>query len=308
MQLPHMTPARPLLRSMLFIPTLNDKFVDKAHLRGADAIILDLEDSIAQSEKSAARDRLAGVIDTLRGRGIDQIYVRINRALRLAVPDIEAAVLPGVAGLFLPKTDSAQQVRLLSEAVTELEIERGLPVGGTRFAARVETAEAFFRLEEIAAADPRISVFGLGGEDFSMSIGVEPTIETLLYPKQRAIIAARAANVTPIGLVSSGADFRNLDKLREVVRMSRQFGFEGATCIHPAVVPLLNEGFKPNDAEVDKARKLVAAFDAALGDGLASIGVDGKMVDYPVAIRARNLVARADEIRARESRLTQVAG
>lgn len=280
------------LRSLLFVPVNVDRFIDKAHTRGADAIILDLEDSIALSEKDDARRRVPAASARLAENGVEQIFVRINNPIRMAVRDLEAAISPSITGIILPKAQSAEQVRMISAIIGELEIERGMEPGTTSLGARIETAAAFFKMDEIAAADPRITSFGLGGEDFSFAIGVEPAADTLIYPKQRAIIAARAAGVTPIGLVGSGADFSDLEGFRNLVRQSRRFGFEGSSCIHPAVVPILNEEFTPPREDVERAERLLDTFYKAIASGTGAVSFEGKMIDYPVAFRAERLVAR----------------
>jgi citrate lyase subunit beta/citryl-CoA lyase len=291
-----------VLRSMLFVPTNVDRFVDKAHTRGADSIILDLEDSIALSEKAGAR-KLVQEAAAKVARGGADVFVRINSPLRLGIPDLEAVISPSIRGVLIPKCDGPSHVRLIAAAIAELETERGMDVGSTLLSARIESAEAFFIMEDIAKAHPRLAAFGLGSEDFTLSIGVEPSVETLLYPKQRSIIAARAAGLIPMGLVGSGADFSRLEEMRDTVRKSRRFGFEGSSCIHPAVVPILNEEFKPLPDEIGKAEKIIEAFKQAIAAGKAAIEVDGKMVDYPIVYRAENLLNKAAAIAAKEARM-----
>src|SRR5207248_3613607 len=163
----------PVWRSLLFVPATQRRFVDGAARRGADAIILDLEDSVAASEKERARTLVPQAAEIVSRGGAD-VVVRVNRPLRLAVRDIEAAVGPGVLALALPKVDSPEHVRLLAEIVDEVEAERGLAPGTTRFIAMVETASAFFRIAEIARAHPRLCALHLGAEDFALSAGILP--------------------------------------------------------------------------------------------------------------------------------------
>jgi citrate lyase subunit beta/citryl-CoA lyase len=289
------------IRSLLFMPVNEERFLAKAHLRGADAIILDLEDSVALKEKAAARKLVPAAAANLAAHGIE-VVVRINSPIRLGIPDLEAVVGPHVNCIWLAKSQSAAHVQMIADTVAELEAERGMKVGSTWMGARVETSEAFMRIGEISTAHPRVRTVGLGGEDFSLSIGVEPAMDTLLYPKQHAIIAARAAGVAPVGLMTSSANFSDLDTMHQLVRDSRRFGFVGSACIHPNVVPILNEGFRPQPDEVEKARRISEAFKDAIKQGKASINVDGKMVDYPVAYRADRVLERDALIRARELR------
>jgi citrate lyase subunit beta / citryl-CoA lyase len=296
----------PVWRSLLFVPVTQPRFVDGAARRGADAIILDLEDSVAASEKERAR-RLVPEAAGIVSRGGADVVVRINRPLQLAVRDIEAAVGPSVLALALPKIDSAEHVRLLAEVIDEVETKNGMAPGTTRLIAMVETPAAFFRIAEIARAHPRLCALNLGAEDFASSAGIQPDSEALLMPKQMAVFAASAAGIMPLGFIGSIAEFHDLDRFRETIRRSRRFGFIGASVIHPSQVPILNEEFRANVAEVDHARRVVAAYDKALAEGVGAVTVDGKMVDVPVAERARLLLEREAAIVAREARIRSVA-
>ena len=278
------------------------RFVDGAARRGADAIILDLEDSVAASEKERARTLVSEAADIVSRGGAD-VVVRINRPLRLAVRDIEAAIGPGVLALALPKVDGPEHVQLLAEIVDEVEAERGMAPGTTRLIAMVETAAAFFRIAEIARAHPRLCALNLGAEDFATSAGILPEAEALSMPKQMAVFAARAAGIMPLGFIGSIAEFHDLDGFRQTIRRSRRFGFIGASVIHPSQVPILNEEFRPSPNEVDHARRVLAAYDKALAEGVGAVTVDGKMIDVPVVERARLLVEREEAIAAREAKM-----
>ena len=289
----------PVWRSLLFVPVTQRRFVDGAARRGADAIILDLEDSVAGLEKERARTLVPEAAEVVSRGGAD-VVVRINRPLRMAVRDIEAAVGPRVLALALPKADSAEHVRLIAEIVDEVEVERGVPLGTTRLLAMVETTAAFFRLAEIARAHPRLCALSLGAEDFATSAGILPEADALTMPKQMAVFAARAAGIMPLGFIGSIAEFHDLDGFRETIRRSRRFGFIGASVIHPSQVPILNEEFRASPQEVDHARRVVAAYDKALAEGVGAVTVDGKMVDVPVVERARLVLDRETAIAARE--------
>lgn len=291
----------PMWRSLLFVPVIVDRFVDSAHTRGADAIILDLEDSIPPAEKERARGLVSAAAAKVSRNGAE-VVVRINRPWRLALRDVEACVSPGVRALALPKVASADHIHMLAEVVSELEAERGLPIGTTQFIAMIETAEAFFRIQEIARADPRVVAVTLGAEDFALSVGMLPEPEGLFYPKQHTIIAARAAGILPLGFIGTVADFKDLDAFRATIRRSRRLGFMGASVIHPSQVAILNEEFRPSAEEVGQARRIVDAYDQAQREGLGAIVVDGKMIDIPIVERAQQTLARDAAIVARESR------
>jgi citrate lyase subunit beta/citryl-CoA lyase len=283
---------------MMFVPVTVDKFVAGAHKRGADVIILDLEDSILPKEKERARTLVVAAAEKVSRGGAD-VIVRINRPWRLCVRDLEAVVCAGIYGLMLPKTESAEHVHFIAEILDELEAERGLPRGHTKLVPVIESAKAFFRSEEIAAAHSRIVALTLGSEDFSLSVGMEPGAEGLFYPKQHMAIAARAAGVLPLGFIGSVADYGDLDAFRNTVQRARRLGFTGASVIHPVQIDVLNTEFRPSPQELANARKVVTAFEqAALGrDG--AIEVDGKMVDIPIVERARRMLERHEAIERR---------
>jgi citrate lyase subunit beta/citryl-CoA lyase len=296
----------PVWRSLLYVPANVERFIESAHRRGADAIILDLEDSVPLAERPRARQALQATAANVARGGAD-VVVRINRPWRQTILDLEAAISPAVQALALTKVDSADHVRLIAEVVSELEAERGMADGTTRFIVMIETAAAFFRMAEIAAADPRIAAMTLGGEDFALSVGMVPEAEGLFLPKQQLAIAARAAGIMPLGFIGTVADYKDLDAFRQTVRRSRRLGFLGASVIHPSQVPILNEEFAPSAEEVASARKIVAAYAEAVAAGRGSIAVDGKMVDVPVVERARETLKRADAIAKRQAR-TDAAG
>ena len=295
-------PDRPVWRSLLYVPANVRKYVDKAHTRGADAIQLDLEDSVPVAEKDNARKMVQEAAAIVSQAGAD-VVVRINQPLRMAIRDLEEVVSPRVSAVVLPKTDSASHIRLLADVVDTLEAERKMTPGHTLFIALVEDADAFFRMHEIAKAHPRMMGIGLGGEDFATSMGASPDPDIMLYPKQHTIIAARAAGISPLGIIGTVADYSDKEATRKIIHNSRRFGFDGASCIHPSIVPILNEGFRATDEEVASAKRVIQSFQAALAEGRASIEVDGKMIDYPIVERAEKLLARDTAIRRREARI-----
>ncbi len=290
----------PVWRSMLYVPSIQPRFIERAADRGADAIILDLEDSVPLPEKPRGRAALPEAIRKVARNGAD-VVVRCNRPIRELVKDLEAAMVPGVRALALPKIDSAQHVCLIAEMIEELEIERGLTLGGMGIMVMVETAAAFFRMHDIAAAHPRIVSLGLGSEDFTLSVDMVPEAEGLFYPKQQSVIAARAAGILPLGFVGSIADISDLDAFRATIRRSRRLGFSGASCVHPSQISILNEEFSPTLEDVDYARRMLQCWGETLAKGLGAVNFEGKMIDIPIVERARNVLARHDAITARHS-------
>lgn len=295
-----MKPDLPVWRSLLYVPVNVEKFVEKAHTRGADCIQLDLEDSVPAAEKESARQLVEGAASRVRRGGAD-VVVRINRPLSMAVRDLEAAVCADVNGIAVTKVQSAEHLKLLDELVSDLEVKRGLALGHTRFIAMVETPAAYFRMAEIAGAVGRLAAMNIGGEDFALEAGMAPVEATLQMPKQQMIFAARAGGLMPLGFIASVAGFGDWAAFRAMVRRSRQFGFMGAGCIHPGQVAIVNEEYTPDAEELAYAARVVkenARFEAA---GRASFALDGQMIDVPVVQRAQRLLSRMAAIEARES-------
>ena len=296
----------PVWRSLMYVPVNVDKYVDKAHTRGADVIQLDVEDSVPPAEKEKARTLVEAAAKKVRRGGAD-VVVRINRPLSLAVRDLEHSICPDVDAIACTKIDSASHVRLLDELVTELEEKRGMPVGHTKFITMIETADAFFRIHEIVRASPRIVATCIGGEDFALDNNMQPTGEALFYPKQHMVFAANSIGIMPIGFIDSVAGFGDWDKFRKMVRRSRDFGFLGAGCIHPGQVTIVNEEYTPTADEVELARKIIKLDKEAAASGRGSWSLDGKMIDIPIITRAQKLIKRYDAIKAREAKTLAAA-
>jgi citrate lyase subunit beta / citryl-CoA lyase len=237
----------------------------------------------------------------VRQGGAD-VVVRINQPLALAVRDIEASVGPDVDGLAITKVAGVAHLQLLDELIGECEAKAGLAIGHTKMIAMIETPDAFFDMRAIARASSRIVAMNIGGEDFALECGMQPSEEALLMPKQQMIIAARAAGILPLGYIGTVADFSDWHKFRAMVVRSRQFGFECASCVHPGQVPIVNEAYTPSAQEVAYAEQVIASDRNAEATGRASFQIDGKMIDIPVVERARRLLAKMARIRSREAR------
>ena len=285
----------PLWRSMMFVPVNVERFVDKAHTRGADAIILDLEDSILPADKAAARD-LVPAAATKVARGGADVAVRINRPWRLAVRDLEAVVSPAVAALALPKTADAGHIRAIAEIVGELERDRAMTIGQTRLIAMIETPEAYFHLREIAGADRRMVAMIVGSEDFALAMGMAPEPDGLGHVTLATVIAARAAGLLPLGFIGSLAGVADGEAFRAMAGRARGLGFEGAFCIHPGQVAILNQEYSPTEAELDHARRVIAAAQAAERDGRGAFQLDGVMIDIPIVERAERPGCEGEEL------------
>ncbi len=295
-----MTTGFPVWRSLMYVPVNVEKFVDRAHTRGADVIQLDLEDSIPQTEKAQARTLVEKNAARVNRGGAD-VVVRINQPLTMAVRDLEYSICPAVNGIAVTKVYGAAHIQLLDELVSTLEQQRGMTIGHTQFIAMIETPDAFFHIREIFRASKRIIACNIGGEDFALNCNMQPTGEALLYPKQQMIFAANAEKVMPLGFIDSIATFGDQEAFRRMVRRSRDFGFMGAGCIHPGQVAIINEEYKPSANEVAYARKIITLDQEAAASGRGSFALDGKMIDIPIIVRAQRLLQRYDVIAAREA-------
>ena len=290
----------------MYVPVNVEKYIEKAHTRGADCIQLDLEDSVQAAEKDSARRLVPAAARRVR-RGGGDVVVRINSPYEVTVKDLEFSICADVDGIAITKAQSAEHVRKIDEAISVLEAKRGLRQGHTRLIAMIETPGAFFQMPAIAQSSARLAAMNIGGEDFALETGMEPTEEALLMPKQQMVFAARSGGLMPLGFIASVAGFGNWEAFGQMVRRSRQFGFMGAGCIHPGQVPIVNREYSPSPDEISYARRVIEENAKAEAGGRASFAIDSKMIDVPVVERARRLLARLAAIEARESKKMQAS-
>ncbi|MGH1486741.1 MAG: HpcH/HpaI aldolase/citrate lyase family protein [Cellvibrionaceae bacterium] len=289
------TITTPLLldwRSLLFVPAHVQRFIESAPKRGADAIILDLEDSVPSEVKPSARQQLATHLKLLDEQS-QAILVRINADVINAVADIEVAVTQYTQALILPKVMGAEHIRLLDEAVTTLENMRGIPAGNIRFIAMIETMEGLDNVKAIAQACSRMAGLALGTEDLSLSGGFDATPENLMYPAQQLIYAARLANINAYGFPGSIADYSDMALFTQYQEKAKSMGFNGALCIHPLQVEPVNRTYAISSEELAQAQRIIQAYEEAIEQGRGAVEVDGKMVDAPVVERALKIKQRA---------------
>jgi len=294
-------------RSSLIFPVNVPRFVEKAYTRGADCVIMDLEDSVPGAEKDSARALVKGSIPVV-GKGGGDVAVRINRPLEEARRDLEASVWPGLTCVALPKVESAEEVRLRDSVITELEARRGLPPGSVQLAVSVETALGVIRAFEIASASPRIVTIGVGAEDLTQEMGVQTSVggEELWYARSKVLMDAYAAGVQPMGLIGvEPFSWREPEKAYDAAVNSRRLGYKGAQSIHPAPIPHLNRGFSVPEGEVDYMRRALDAFEEGLERGTASVNLEGRMIDIATAERCRKVLRRAAAIEEMERRKSE---
>ncbi len=284
-------------RTALFIPVHIEKFVAKAHTRGADAYILDLEDSVPLAQKAEARECVIPAAKVVSQGGADAL-VRINLDARFALLDIEASIDESVKAIVVPKVESEAQIRDFSQRISQLEKDKGLPEGHTALILMVESVDALPKLDALAGSDPRVVAMILGSEDFSATAGMQPLPQTLLLPNQMVALACRRANIMPLGFPGSIADYSDLEAFRKTIQFAKQLGFVGAFCIHPKQVAVINEELTPTAMEVENAQGLIQAFEAGLAAGKGAVEYKGKMIDLPVVERAKELLRNAQALGA----------
>ncbi|WP_061938634.1 CoA ester lyase [Aureimonas sp. AU22] len=281
-----------MIRSLLYVPGTSERFIAKAHERGADAIIVDLEDAVVAERKAEARDALPATVAAVR-RGGALVFVRINNERERLLADAEAACRAGADGLYVPKVASAG---LLMEIAAHLApIEAALGRRPLDFVPLIEDPGAVFDARDIARG-PRVLALSAGAEDIATAMGAEPVPDVLRLPKLLIHMAAKAAGVLSFGLLRTVADYSDRDGMVAAAREARQFGFDGASCIHPSVVPVLNEAFSPSEADLAFARRVVGAQIEARREGRGAFLVDGRFVDAPILARAERLIARAQAV------------
>ncbi|MGD9598516.1 MAG: CoA ester lyase [Steroidobacteraceae bacterium] len=289
------------LRSYLFAPGNHARRAEKVFTAGADAAILDLEDAVAHAEKAAARPLVVAALK--RPRAVPG-YVRVNGSESpWWQDDLDAIVGPWLDGVVLPKVESAGQVQAFAERLDACERRAGLAPGSLDLMLIVETARGIVHIDSIAAASPRIGRIALGGGDYTNDLDLEwtPDEAALAYARARMAHAARAAGIEP-PIDTVVIEVRDQARFLESARNGRRLGFGGKLCIHPDQIAPCHAVFTPGGDEIARARTIVAAFGEAEGRGLASIQVDGVFVDYPVACRARRILALAERLGLAEGR------
>jgi citrate lyase subunit beta/citryl-CoA lyase len=289
-----------MLRSFLFIPGDSPRKLGKADGAGADALILDLEDSVAPANKPLARDLVTAFIaERPRGARVSQLWVRINPLdTDLALSDLAAVVAAAPDGVMLPKAAGAAEVQRLSYYLDALEAQAGVEAGSIGvLPVATETAAAAFGLGSyVGAGLRRLRGLTWGAEDLSAALGASTNLDAqgqwaLTYRMARSLtlLAAHGAGVQAIETLY--VDYADEAGLRAACQAARAEGFSGRMAIHPAQVAPINESFTPSQAELDHARRIIAAFDAAPGAGV--VGLDGKMLDIPHLKQACAVLAAA---------------
>jgi citrate lyase subunit beta/citryl-CoA lyase len=279
-----------LRRSRLYLPGSEPKYYINAFLHAPDAVILDLEDSVHPGEKDAARIL---VRNTLRAVdfGSCERMVRINQ-LPLGLEDLAEIVGESPDLILIPKVEEPEQIREADRMISDIKARTGI-IRNIWIMPILESALGIENAFEVATASENVAALTIGLEDYTADLGVVKTTEgrETQYARSRIVNAARAAGVQAIDSVFS--DVADMEALRQWAEASRALGFEGMGCIHPGQIRVVHQAFQPTAVEIEKARKVVAAFEDAQSRGLAVVSLGSKMIDPPVVQRALKLVERA---------------
>jgi citrate lyase subunit beta/citryl-CoA lyase len=294
-----------MLRSFLFVPGDSERKLAKARGNDADALILDLEDSVSSDRTAIAREMVTAYLAAELDRSRQQLWVRINPLdTDKAMPDLAAVMTGAPDGIVLPKTYWGADAVALGQALSALEARDGLAIGSTRIlAVATETARSLFTLDSFIGLTERLYGMTWGAEDLAAALGASSNRAadgSYDGPYQLArtlcLAAARAAEVMPVDTVYT--DFRDLDGLAREARQARQSGFFGKIAIHPGQSAIINDAFTPSADEIAHARRVVAVFEENPGAG--TVGIDGMMIDMPHLKQARAVLALSAALAEKE--------
>ena len=280
------TPRRRLRRSRLYLPGNEPKYLVNAGLYRPDGVILDLEDSVHPDSKAQARLLVRNALRVVDFRSAERM-VRINQ-LPMGLDDLQAVVPEAPQMILIPKVETAEQVAAVDQAIEQIA-----PDGSIWLMPILETALGIENSFEIARAAERVAALTIGLEDYAADLGVPRSADGLesRYARQRLLNAAKAAGVQAIDSVYGQVD--DLEGLARWGKKSRAAGYEGMGCLHPRQIPVIHDAFNPQEAQIEKALQIVAAFEKAQAAGLGVVSLGSKMIDPPVVQQSLRLVEQA---------------
>lgn len=291
MPVPTDPPTVVLSRSFLYVPGDKPEMLAKATQRGADSVIIDLEDAVAHPNKTLARETVGAWL-ARQADPAAAVWVRVNPQLGLLEEDLAAAVHPVVTGVYLPKVSSPAELDFVATQLDALEAAAGMPEGTVRIAPLLETAAGILAAPQIAAS-ARVSHMSIGETDLAAELGMRPSPggEEINPIRTAVVLASAAARINPpIGPVDTA--FRDLDGLRTTSEGLRRMGYGGRAAIHPDQIPVINAAFSPTPDEVAAARDVLDRFEGAQREGEAiTVADDGSLIDEAVVRNARRILA-----------------
>lgn len=282
-------------RTFLFAPANHPRRTEKAFTLGADAVILDLEDACAVSEKIPSR---AKVVEAMKLPRTCLGYVRVNpMSTTYAYGDLQETIQAGLDGVVLPKVETAAEAQTADWLITQLERERGLELGSIDLMPIIETALGVANLASILATTDRIKRVAFGAGDFTLDLGLRWSrneLELLTYRNQIALLSRAAGKEPPIDTV--WVDLKDAEGFEQSTLHIKDLGYQGKMCIHPDQIAVANRCFTPTPEQVARAQRVVDAFAAAEATGSSSIQLDGQFIDYPIVYAAQRVLAIHDKI------------
>ena len=293
-----------LLRSWMFVPGNKQRMIEKSLGVAVDAVMMDIEDGVAPAEKDTARKQIAACLDQVAAQlksgkplRTPARFVRINAVGHERSRDDLAIVMrPGLEGLVVPKVETSEQVKSVSQTLDQRELELGLTQGTVRILAALESPKGLFNAYAIATASPRVIGLLFGAEDFSRELSLplrrEGEARDLIYARSALVTAAACAHVQAVDGV--WPDLQDTEGLKVFALQSRRLGFSGISIIHPAQVEIANAAFTPAADEVDYAQRVLKAFDEARARGEGAVALGGQLLDLPIVDRARQTLELAE--------------
>lgn len=286
----------PLLRSHLYAPGNNASLLEKVFTTKADAVVLDLEDSVPMAQKTSARDMVGRVIDAHAGQPRQSVFVRINHpASGLAEDDINAVVRPGLSGVRVPKVENAETVRMVAGWIEERERAAGIPAGSVAILCLIESAAGVHHALDIAASHPRVLGLAYGAADLTRDLRIIASSSGLetLYMRSHLVFASRLAGVRPpIDTVWTQID--DIEGLEHATAQGRALGFFGKSAIHPAQLDVINAAYTPTADEIQRAHALVEQAERSSRSGSGVSRVDGEFIDSAVTRQAQDVLRLAE--------------
>lgn len=282
-----------LRRTMMFIPGNNPAMIKDAYIYGCDSIMFDLEDSVAVSEKDAARSLVFHALTTI-DYGEKELVVRVNPLdTAEGIADLEAMVRARIHVVRLPKTETAEDVIFCDEQLARIEMQSGRTVGSTAMMAAIESAKGVLNALAIASASTRLIGIALGAEDYVTDLKTSRSADgvELAFARSMVLHAARTAGIAALDTVYS--DVNNEEGFRAEVRLIKQLGFDGKSIINPRQIAAVVEIYTPTEAEIERALAVMKAIEEANKRGSGVISLNGRMVDRPIVLRAERTLALA---------------
>ncbi len=292
----------------MFVPGDRQRMIDKALALQTDAIMMDIEDGVAPSQKETARQQIGASLDQITellqahpDHRTPARFVRVNAVgSERFIEDIKAVVRPGLEGLVIPKVDGIDQIRVVEDELGRAEVAHHMPGGSVELLVAIESPIGLFQAYPIASSSPRIIGLMFGAEDFTREMNLpvrrEGEAVEMIYARSAIATAAAAARVQAVDGV--WVDLKDTDGLRRFARQARRLGMSGISIIHPSQIDEANAAFTPSPEDIAYAREVLAAFDAARARGEGAIAFRGQLLDFPIVDRARQTVALAKSLGA----------